>query len=92
MQVPWMLAVPGRQSSRYKTYLVLGGGPASRTSSKHASTPTMSTLTGEFGAGALFGSALAAAGIYSPATIQAQMRLTDFTMLKTFIAASASGA
>ncbi|EOD51659.1 putative duf1275 domain protein [Neofusicoccum parvum UCRNP2] len=52
----------------------------------------MSTLTGEFGAGALFGSALAAAGIYSPATIQAQMRLTDFTMLKTFIAASASGA
>lgn len=50
------------------------------------------SLTSEFGAGALFGSALAAAGIYSPALIKAQMQLTDFTMLKTFISASASGA
>ncbi|KAB2574682.1 UPF0394 membrane protein [Lasiodiplodia theobromae] len=50
------------------------------------------SLASEFGAGALFGSALAAAGIYSPALIKAQMQLADFTMLKTFISASASGA
>ncbi|KAF4313213.1 hypothetical protein GTA08_BOTSDO01207 [Botryosphaeria dothidea] len=52
----------------------------------------MSSIAGEFTAGALFGSALSAAGIYSPALIRAQMHLADFTMLKIFVAASASGA
>lgn len=52
----------------------------------------MLSIAGEFTAGALFGSALSAAGIYSPALIRAQMHLADFTMLKIFVAASASGA
>ncbi|KAH8684362.1 hypothetical protein BGZ60DRAFT_523586 [Tricladium varicosporioides] len=40
--------------------------------------------------GALFGSALTAAGMYSPSTIIGQMHLTNFHMLKGFLAASAS--
>ncbi|KAL1636977.1 hypothetical protein SLS58_009503, partial [Diplodia intermedia] len=52
----------------------------------------MPALAAEFSAGALFGAALTAAGIYSPTTIKAQMHLADFTMLQTFLAASASGA
>jgi hypothetical protein len=41
-------------------------------------------------AGALFGAALAAAGVYSPATIIGQMRLQDFHMLKVFLTATGS--
>ncbi|KKY15007.1 putative family protein [Diplodia seriata] len=52
----------------------------------------MPPLAAEFSAGALFGTALATSGIYSPATIKAQMHLSDFTMLQTFLGASASGA
>ncbi|EKG21344.1 protein of unknown function DUF395 YeeE/YedE [Macrophomina phaseolina MS6] len=52
----------------------------------------MASAAGEFTAGALFGSALSAAGIYSPPLIKAQMQLVDFTMLKIFVTASASGA
>ncbi|KAH6679206.1 YeeE/YedE family protein [Halenospora varia] len=40
--------------------------------------------------GTLFGSALTAAGMYSPSTIIGQMHLTNFHMLKGFLAASAS--
>ncbi|KAF4635757.1 hypothetical protein G7Y89_g2349 [Cudoniella acicularis] len=42
--------------------------------------------------GALFGSALTAAGMYSPSTIIGQMHLTNFHMMKGFLAASASSA
>jgi hypothetical protein len=42
--------------------------------------------------GALFGAAITAAGVYSPAVITGQMNFTDFHMLKVFIAASASSA
>jgi hypothetical protein len=42
--------------------------------------------------GAAFGAALTAAGVYSPAVIIGQLKLENFHMLKTFIAASASSA
>jgi len=42
--------------------------------------------------GAIFGAALTAAGVFSPAVIIGQMRLVDFHMLKAFLAASASSA
>jgi len=42
--------------------------------------------------GALFGAAITAAGVYSPAVIIGQMNFTDFHMLKAFITASASSA
>ncbi|KAE8445046.1 hypothetical protein EG329_013760 [Mollisiaceae sp. DMI_Dod_QoI] len=43
-------------------------------------------------AGAIFGVALTAAGVYSPSVIIGQMQLSDFHMLKAFLAASASSA
>lgn len=43
-------------------------------------------------AGAGFGAALTAAGVYSPGVIMAQLRLEDFHMLKTFLTASATSA
>ncbi|CAG8978679.1 hypothetical protein HYALB_00004661 [Hymenoscyphus albidus] len=42
--------------------------------------------------GALFGAALTAAGMYTPSTIIEQMNLTNFHMLKAFLAASGSSA
>lgn len=42
--------------------------------------------------GAIFGSALVAAGVYAPMIIIGQMQFQDFHMLKTFLAASASSA
>jgi hypothetical protein len=42
--------------------------------------------------GALFGAALTAAGVVSPATIIAQMKLTDLRMLKVFITATGTSA
>jgi hypothetical protein len=42
--------------------------------------------------GILFGAALTAAGVYVPSTIIGQMQLTNFHMLKTFLAASMSSA
>jgi uncharacterized membrane protein YedE/YeeE len=42
--------------------------------------------------GAIFGSALAASGVYSPSVIVSQMGLTNFHMLKSFLAASACSA
>jgi hypothetical protein len=42
--------------------------------------------------GAIFGAALTAAGMYSPATIIGQMNLTSFHMMKGFLAASATSA
>jgi len=42
--------------------------------------------------GSLFGAAITAAGVYSPAVIIGQLKLEDFHMLKSFIAASASSA
>jgi hypothetical protein len=43
-------------------------------------------------AGALFGAALAASGVYLPSVIVSQMELTNFHMLKVFLGASASSA
>jgi len=42
--------------------------------------------------GTLFGAALTAAGVYSPAVIIGQLHLQDFHMMKSFLAASASSA
>ncbi|RDL36968.1 Uncharacterized protein BP5553_04401 [Venustampulla echinocandica] len=42
--------------------------------------------------GVCFGAALTAAGMYSPSTIIGQMHLTNFHMMKGFLAASASSA
>lgn len=46
----------------------------------------------EYGAGAAFGSALFASGVYSPAVISAQLKLSNFHMVKSFMTASASSA
>jgi len=43
-------------------------------------------------AGAIFGAALSASGVFSPSVIIAQMRFTNFHMLKVFMTASASSA
>ncbi|KAF2223280.1 hypothetical protein BDZ85DRAFT_249280 [Elsinoe ampelina] len=43
-------------------------------------------------AGAVFGSALLAAGMQDPATIKAQMRLVDFRMVETMLTATAASA
>lgn len=45
-----------------------------------------------FSAGAIFGAALAASGVYSPHIIMSQMRLQDFYMLQAFMTASATSA
>lgn len=42
--------------------------------------------------GVLFGAALAAAGVASPAVIISQLRLENFHMLEVFLTASASSA
>lgn len=49
-------------------------------------------LVSEYAAGALFGSALFAAGVFAPSTIVAQMRLEDFTMAQAMLGASATSA
>lgn len=46
----------------------------------------------EYGAGLSFGAALFASGVYSPTVISAQLHLTNFHMLKSFITASAVSA
>lgn len=43
-------------------------------------------------AGAAFGAALTAAGIYAPQTILAQMKLEDWSMIQAFLTATASTA
>ncbi|KAH8601451.1 hypothetical protein B0O99DRAFT_257668 [Bisporella sp. PMI_857] len=50
------------------------------------------TTFANFISGGIFGASLTAAGVYSPAVIVGQMKLTDFQMLKTFITASLSSA
>jgi len=44
------------------------------------------------GAGAIFGAALTASGVYSPSIILSQMRLEDFHMLQVFLTATGSSA
>lgn len=53
---------------------------------------TMPSPVSEYAAGALFGGALFAAGVFAPSTIVAQMRLEDFTMVKAMLGASATSA
>jgi hypothetical protein len=43
-------------------------------------------------AGAIFGAALTAAGVYHPSVIIGQMRMEDFLMLKVFLTATATSA
>lgn len=52
----------------------------------------MSSLALSAASGAIFGSALTASGVYSPSVIVSQMGLTNFHMLKSFLAASACSA
>lgn len=52
----------------------------------------MSTLVLSAASGAIFGSALTASGVYAPSVIVSQMGLTNFHMLKSFLAASACSA
>ncbi|KAH7346209.1 YeeE/YedE family protein [Rhexocercosporidium sp. MPI-PUGE-AT-0058] len=52
----------------------------------------MATMIKSMLSGSIFGAALIAAGVYSPSVIIGQMQLSDFHMLKTFLAASASSA
>lgn len=52
----------------------------------------MSALIGKLCAGAVFGAALTAAGVYSPWIIIEQMKLRNFHMLQAFITATASSA
>lgn len=49
-------------------------------------------LTAEFSAGAAFGGALLLSGVYAPAVIKGQMQLLSFSMLETFMTASAISA
>ncbi|KAF1978412.1 hypothetical protein BU23DRAFT_651167 [Bimuria novae-zelandiae CBS 107.79] len=48
------------------------------------------TFISSSAAGALFGAALASSGVYLPSVITSQMHLSDFHMVKVFLAASAS--
>jgi hypothetical protein len=41
-------------------------------------------------AGAIFGTALTAAGVYHPSVIFGQLNMRDFTMLKVFLTATAT--
>lgn len=50
------------------------------------------SLLAEYGAGVSFGAALFASGVYSPAVISAQLQLTNFHMIKSFMTASAASA
>lgn len=43
-------------------------------------------------AGAIFGTALTAAGVYNPSVIIGQMKFEDFQMLKVFLTATAASA
>ena len=52
----------------------------------------MSSLILSAASGAIFGSALTASGVYSSSVIVSQMGLTNFHMVKSFIAASACSA
>ncbi|EXJ83020.1 hypothetical protein A1O3_06837 [Capronia epimyces CBS 606.96] len=51
-----------------------------------------SSLILSVASGAIFGSALTASGVYSPSVIGGQMGLSNFHMLKSFLAASACSA
>jgi uncharacterized membrane protein YedE/YeeE len=53
---------------------------------------TMSSLLLSAASGGIFGAALTASGVYSPSVIISQLRLGNFHMLKSFIAASACSA
>lgn len=65
------------------------GGDKNNKENKNMTThPVLNSVA----AGAVFGAALTAAGVYSPSVIIGQMQLTDFHMLKAFLAASASSA
>ncbi|KAI1616507.1 hypothetical protein EDD36DRAFT_137318 [Exophiala viscosa] len=52
----------------------------------------MSTLVLSAASGGIFGAALTASGVYAPSVIVSQMGLTNFHMLKSFLAASACSA
>ncbi|KAJ9640628.1 hypothetical protein H2204_003257 [Knufia peltigerae] len=52
----------------------------------------MASLALSAASGAIFGSALTASGVYSPSVIVSQMGLSNFHMLKSFLAASACSA
>lgn len=52
----------------------------------------MSSLLLSGASGAIFGAALTASGVYSPSVIISQLRLGNFHMIKSFIAASACSA
>lgn len=52
----------------------------------------MASLALSAASGAIFGSALTASGVYAPSVIVSQMGLSNFHMLKSFLAASACSA
>jgi len=52
----------------------------------------MASLLPSAASGAIFGSALTASGVYAPSVIVSQMGLSNFHMLKSFLAASACSA
>lgn len=49
-------------------------------------------LPAELAAGAVFGTALLASGVYAPAVITAQLRLASAHMLQVFLGGSATSA
>jgi uncharacterized membrane protein YedE/YeeE len=53
---------------------------------------TMSALLLSVASGSIFGGALTASGVYSPSVIISQLRLGNFHMIKSFVAASACSA
>src|ERR1700761_1914500 len=53
---------------------------------------TMSSLLLSAASGGIFGAALTASGVYSPSIIVGQLRLQNFHMIKSFVAASACSA
>lgn len=52
----------------------------------------MSSVVTDVVTGAIFGSALTAAGVYQPSVILSQMQLRNFHMLQVFLGASAISA
>lgn len=52
----------------------------------------MSSLLLSAASGGIFGAALTASGVYSPSVIISQLRLSNFHMIKSFVAASACSA
>ena len=66
--------------------------PTTKNEKTNNTMATPTPLLNSVAAGAIFGAALTAAGVYSPSVIIGQMRLTDFDMMKAFLGASASSA